>query len=313
MIWTMLILFPQTCILLVRKLCCRSLKTTKQWSRLSSREEARQWDMFPEPTELRLTGYLTESTWTPKPTSNMLTPETNSRTNWQRTFSHVMSGFVFVQYQHFQLCEPSLKQCRKGYRKKKEKNNFGKVEGDAEPGFANCSKLSCCAEFECIKPSGILRASGQSLRFNSQCRETSSWRFKSEWLSVEFSSLAIRCKDERKCEETRCCRNKPEPGFSSQFGSQETKWKTSMWILDMGNVCVCRPECSSSHGKGLLGEVTFYQKSATTNSETNVRCDKNVGQRAEKFKVHPWSTGKTILGKGQTCFQNPRINLDPKI
>ena len=30
MIWTMLILFPQTCILPVRKLCCIFLKTSKQ-------------------------------------------------------------------------------------------------------------------------------------------------------------------------------------------------------------------------------------------------------------------------------------------
>ena len=35
MIWTMLILFPQTSNLLVRKLCCISLKTAKQWSRWS--------------------------------------------------------------------------------------------------------------------------------------------------------------------------------------------------------------------------------------------------------------------------------------
>ena len=35
MIWTMFILFPQTSILLVRKLCCMCLTTTKQWSRWS--------------------------------------------------------------------------------------------------------------------------------------------------------------------------------------------------------------------------------------------------------------------------------------
>ena len=32
--------------------------------------------MYPEPTELRLIGYLTESFWTPKSKSNMLTPKT---------------------------------------------------------------------------------------------------------------------------------------------------------------------------------------------------------------------------------------------
>ena len=36
LIWTTLILFPHTSILLVRKLCCISLKTTKQWSRWSN-------------------------------------------------------------------------------------------------------------------------------------------------------------------------------------------------------------------------------------------------------------------------------------
>ena len=35
MIWTILIFFPQTSILLTRKLCCMCLKTTKQWSRWS--------------------------------------------------------------------------------------------------------------------------------------------------------------------------------------------------------------------------------------------------------------------------------------
>ena len=44
MIWTMLILFLQTSILLVRKFCCMCLKTTKQWSRWSQREESLQWD-----------------------------------------------------------------------------------------------------------------------------------------------------------------------------------------------------------------------------------------------------------------------------
>ena len=39
-------------------------------------EDARQWDMSPEPTELLLIGYLIESIWTPKSKSNTLTPKT---------------------------------------------------------------------------------------------------------------------------------------------------------------------------------------------------------------------------------------------
>ena len=87
MIWTMLILFHQTSTLLIRKLCCMCLKTTKQWSRWLHREKARQWDMFPEPTELLLIGYSIESIWTPKFKSNTLTPKTNSQTYWPREIS----------------------------------------------------------------------------------------------------------------------------------------------------------------------------------------------------------------------------------
>ena len=51
--------------------------------------------MFPEPTELLLTGYLIESIWTPKSKSNTLTPKTNSQTYWERETSHVMNGIIF--------------------------------------------------------------------------------------------------------------------------------------------------------------------------------------------------------------------------
>ena len=44
----------------------------------------------------------------------------------------------------------------------------------------------------------------------------------------------------------------------------------------MGNVYVCHPECRSSSCEGLLGEITFYQTSATTNSKTSVRCHKKI-------------------------------------
>ena len=76
--------FPQTSTLLIRKLCCMCLKTMKQWSRWSWREEARQWDMFPEPTELLLIGCSIESIWTPRSQTNTLTPKTNSQTYWPR-------------------------------------------------------------------------------------------------------------------------------------------------------------------------------------------------------------------------------------
>ena len=39
--------------------------------------------------------WLFESIWTPRSTSNTLTPRTNSQTHWPREISHVMSGTIF--------------------------------------------------------------------------------------------------------------------------------------------------------------------------------------------------------------------------
>ena len=72
---------PQTHTLLKVSLSCTSLKTLEQWSKWSLRAEVRQWDMFPEATELLLIGCLIESIWTPRSISYTLTPETNSHTD----------------------------------------------------------------------------------------------------------------------------------------------------------------------------------------------------------------------------------------
>ena len=119
MIWIMLIFFPQTSTLLIRNLCCMCLKTTKQWSRWSQREEARQWNMFPEPTELLLIGYSIESIWTPRSKSNTLTPKTNSQTYWPRGISHVMNGIIFCVWltQAISFLQIVLKWCRKERKK----------------------------------------------------------------------------------------------------------------------------------------------------------------------------------------------------
>ena len=90
----MLILFLQTSNFRINKLCCMCLKTTKQWSIWLSREEVRQWDTFPEPTELLLIDHSIESIWTPKSKSNILTPKNNSQTCKPREISHVMSGII---------------------------------------------------------------------------------------------------------------------------------------------------------------------------------------------------------------------------
>ena len=86
---------PQTHILLKASLSCPSLKTVKQWSKISSKAEVQRWDTCQELTELRLIGYLTESIGTPRSKSKMLTPTTNSRKCWQKVVLHVMNGIIF--------------------------------------------------------------------------------------------------------------------------------------------------------------------------------------------------------------------------
>ncbi len=76
----------------IRSSVVHFLKTTKLWSRWSLRAEVQQWDTCPEPTESRSIGCLTESIWTPRSKSNMLTPKTNSLTCWPQEISHVMNG-----------------------------------------------------------------------------------------------------------------------------------------------------------------------------------------------------------------------------
>ena len=112
MIWTMLILFPQTSILLVMKLCCMCL-------RRSQREEARQWDMFPEPTELLLIGCLIESIWTPKSESStfdtknqladMLTKGNFTRDEW----NHLLCLFNISHFSSTTCSEVLSKRTRK--------------------------------------------------------------------------------------------------------------------------------------------------------------------------------------------------------
>ena len=99
MFWKMLTLFPKTSNFRIKKLCCMCLRTMKQLSRWFSREEPRQWDMFPEPTELLLIGYSIESIFTTKSKSNTLTPKKPTRRHTDQGKFHTWwmeSSFVVV-------------------------------------------------------------------------------------------------------------------------------------------------------------------------------------------------------------------------
>ena len=110
---------------------CMCLMTMKQWSRWSLKEGVLQWDMSPEPTELLLTGCLTESIWIQRFKPNTSTPNTNSQTYWQREISHVVIGTIFsicstsaisAQFAALRIsAQPAaLKRWRKGCKNRKE-------------------------------------------------------------------------------------------------------------------------------------------------------------------------------------------------
>ena len=132
MFWIMLTVFPQTSNFRIEKLCCMSLKTTKQWWRWFSREEVPKWEMFPGPTELRLIGYSIESIWTPRSKSNTLTPRTNSQTHWQREISHVMSATIFCVCSTSAISAPST--ASKAMSKRtQEESGEGRVTAKSRP------------------------------------------------------------------------------------------------------------------------------------------------------------------------------------
>ena len=140
MIWIMLIFFPQTSTLRIKKLGCISLKTTKQWSRWSWREEALLWDMCQELTEFLLIGCLTESIWTPRFKSGTLTPNTRSQTYWQKASSHVMSGTIFsvvFNIIHF----ISLTSCSTVAKRIQNQKEDERVVSKSQPAVMNISSL----------------------------------------------------------------------------------------------------------------------------------------------------------------------------
>ena len=132
MIWTMLILFPQTSTLLTRKLCCISLKTTKQWSRGSLKEEVPQWDMFPEPTELLLIGCSIESIWThQKPTRRQLTKGNFTCDEWH----HLLCLFNNSHFRSINSLEAMSKRTQ-------EDASEGRVTAKSQPMMNLVSRCS---------------------------------------------------------------------------------------------------------------------------------------------------------------------------
>ena len=102
------ITLSQTQVLINPKLRCIFSKIMKLWSRLIIKGRSPTMRHVSGPTELRLIGYLTESTWTPRPKSNMWTPYVISRVMsgtiffvcWISCFSRCFLAAIFLSSEH---------------------------------------------------------------------------------------------------------------------------------------------------------------------------------------------------------------------
>ena len=215
----------------------------------------------------------------------MLTPNTTSQTYGQRAISHLMSGTIFsicvtsailVQFAALRISALPVapKRCRKGCHKEHIAASFS-----AAPSSSASNRM------------GIFRASSQQgSNLTVSAGKLAAAGSKQNDIASEFSSVAKGCKNERQCEETRCCKNEPGSEFSgmckdtcsSRFRNRRRRrrlgvaeqFPRSNLYVDVGNVSDCHSVSRSSVRKRYFGESTCYQESATTNSETSVRCDK---------------------------------------
>ena len=146
MTWMMLILFPQTYNLIIRKLCCMCfednetvikmiIKGRRPTIRHVSRTHRVALDKLFDRINLDPTVQI-KYVDTKNQLADILT--------WQKVTSHVMSGTVFSV-----RSTAALRRCRKGHRSRRGMN-CGKVKTDDELGFEDCSNIFNGAKFECI-------------------------------------------------------------------------------------------------------------------------------------------------------------------
>ena len=127
--------------------------------------------MFPEPTELLMIGCVIESIWTPRYTSNTLTPETNSQTYWPREISHVMSGTIFCLFNisHFSSTDCSEVMSKRTQKDVSQERVTAKTVADDEFGLAMQWKESWHTCLYCI------RKSWENQKWKSFSSEPASW------------------------------------------------------------------------------------------------------------------------------------------
>ena len=210
--WTTL---PQTHTPLKVSLSCTFLKTMKLWSRWSLRADVQQWDTYPEPTELRLIGWLTGSTSIQRSKSTMSTLETNLQTCWPYAHLLATNGTIFS---NCSILWPSLSflasiqaikvttllPCRSGKCKKKNSED----EENLNAWLQNRGLREICSLW---LPTGLHQCRGQPGESESKLSnfgfikhgETLCCGLEHDH-RVKFSSAARRFRQEQRHRETSC-------------------------------------------------------------------------------------------------------------
>ena len=107
-----------------------------------------------------------------------------------------MNGIIFIfstSYQYFQQGKLLRSDVEKNATRNRIRENCGKVEADVELNLAYCGKLSCSAEFECIKSLGDTQST-QSARFEShstKCRKPAAGGSNKQYHAASSSQVRL--------------------------------------------------------------------------------------------------------------------------
>ena len=100
------------------------------------------------------------------------------------------------------------KMAKRVQDKHRRRKSHCKVKADDELGVANPGVIFNSAEVGCIKPPGDAQCIEDKFESHSKHRETCRTRLESKRHSIEFSSVANECKDDKRREN---CRAESEP------------------------------------------------------------------------------------------------------
>ena len=228
---------------------------------------------------------LTESILIRRFKSNMLTPNTTSQTYGQRAISHLMSGTIFsicvtsailVQFAALRMLVLPVapKRCRKGCHKEHTAASFSTASSSSASNRMGIFRAPSQQGSNLIASAGKLALEVQS---RMTPRQSSPVRQKDAKTNDSARKLAAaRTNQDLSFQE--CARTLAAADSEIVDGDDDSEWPnnfhariyTLMWRVFQ----IVTLYAAVHLGNDILENLLFSQESATTNSETSVRCDK---------------------------------------